>query len=73
MRLNLGANSGGLNTSGFVNIGVPFPLLFLVVVVAAVEVFFLSWLKKRKSGSTRMRTGSLKGPTPCKTSISAQI
>ena len=70
MRLNLGANSGGLNTSGFV---IGDPLLFLVVVVAAVEVFFLSWLKKRKSGSTRMRTGSLKGPTPCKTSISAQI
>ena len=58
MRLSLGANSGGLTTSGFGIIRV-----FLVVIAVSVEAS-LSGLKKRNSGSTRIRTGSLKGPTP---------
>ena len=62
MRLNLGASSGGLTTSGF-------GIILMVVMAVAVEddVLLLSGssgLKKRMSGSTRIRTGSLKGPTP---------
>ena len=66
MRLSLGANSGGLTTSGFGIIRV-----FLVVIADSVEAS-LSGLKKRNSGSTRIRTGSLKGPTPWKYQASLQ-